>query len=467
MRRGEPLEAKLSKKGYHDTILETIGWTPLVRLRRVVSGVRATVLGKLEMFNPGGSVKDRIGVRIIEDAEKRGLLEPGGLIVESTSGNTGAGLAMAAAVKGYKAVFTMPDKMSQEKVNFLKAFGAKVVVTPTAVPPDSPESYYEVAKRIARENPGSLLANQYFNPVNPEAHYVSTGPEIWEQTEGRITAFVAGIGTGGTISGVGRFLKEKNPEIRIAGVDPAGSILKRYFDTGEMTEGHTYLVEGIGEDIIPGTLHLDFIDEIISVGDAESFHMARRLAREEGILAGGSCGTAVVAALEVARRLGDDDRVVVLLPDTGTRYLSKFHSDEWMRDKQLMTKESTTLGDLLGFKSAQIPDLVTVSTTDTIRTALDLVRRHSISQVPVLDAEGGSRGTILEGPLLTALLEGRARLEDPVTQLMEGSLPSMEVSESLDSVLRKLAGQSAILATRDGRAVGIATRMDIIEYAAT
>jgi cystathionine beta-synthase len=461
------LDANLSKKGYHDTILETIGWTPLVRLRRVASGIRATVLGKMEMFNPGGSVKDRIGVRIIEDAEKKGLLKPGGLIVESTSGNTGAGLAMAAAVKGYKAVFTMPDKMSQEKVNFLKAFGAKVVVTPTAVPPDSPESYYEVAKRIARENPGSLLANQYFNPVNPEAHYVTTGPEIWEQTEGRITAFVAGIGTGGTISGVGRFLKEKNPETRIVGVDPAGSILKQYFDTGEMTEGRTYLVEGIGEDIIPGTLHFDFIDEIVSVGDAESFHMARRLAREEGILAGGSCGTAAVAALDVARRLGDDDQVVVLLPDTGTRYLSKFHSDEWMRDKQLMTPESTTLEDLLGFKSAQIPDLVAVSTTDTVRTALDLVRRHSISQVPVLDAEGVSRGTILEGPLLTALLEGKAHLEDSVTQLMEGPLPSMEVSESLDSVLRKLAGQSAILATQDGRVVGIATRRDIIEYAAT
>jgi cystathionine beta-synthase len=437
----------------------------MVRLRRVAEGVRPTVLAKVEAFNPGGSVKDRIALRIIEAAEREGLLKPGGLVVEATSGNTGAGLALVAAVKGYKAVFTMPDKMSQEKINLLKAFGAQVVVTPTAVPPDSPDSYYEVAKRIVRENPGSFLANQYFNPQNPEAHYLTTGPEIWEQTGGRVTAVVAGMGTGGTITGVGRYLKEKNPEIRVVGVDPEGSILKEYFDTGRMGEARPYLVEGIGEDILPGTLDFKVLDEVVTVSDRDSFLMARRLAREEGLLVGGSSGTAVVAALEVARRLGEEDVVVVILPDRGERYLSKVHSDEWMRDQHLLGPEVTAVRDVLAAKSGILPDLVAVTPSDPVRLAVELVRRHNVSQLPVLDDEGRCAGTIFEGPLLAQLLEGSIRPEDPVEGVMGEPLPTLEEEATVTEAIKMLAGpHGAVLVVRQGKAVGILTRFDVIEF---
>ena len=321
---------------FFEDILDTIGGTPLVKLGKVSSGYKSLVLGKLEFFNPGGSVKDRIGILMIRDAEKSGKLKPGGTIVEATSGNTGVGLAVAAAVCGYKSVFTMPDKMSKEKVALLKAFGAHVITTPTAVPPDSPESFYSVAERIARETPNSILVGQYFNQVNPETHYETTGPEIWEDTKGRVTHFLAGMGTGGTLSGAGKFLKEKNPEVKVIGVDPEGSILAHYFKTGELCEGRVYDVEGIGEDMIPGTLWLEYVDDMITVSDRESFQMARRLSREEGILAGGSSGTAVAAALRLAENLTEDDVIVVILPDTGERYLSKFHDDDWMNRKGLL-----------------------------------------------------------------------------------------------------------------------------------
>ncbi len=318
---------------YHENILGIVGNTPLVKLNKIAKDVDATILAKLEFMNPGGSVKDRMAVYMVEKAIKKGFLKPGGIIIESTSGNTGIGLAMYAAVKGFKAIFTIPDKMSQEKINLLKAFGAQVVVCPTNVPPDSPESYYEVAKRIHRETPNSYLVNQYHNEDNVEAHYMTTGPEIWEQTGGRIDYLVAGAGTGGTISGVGKFLKERNPDIKIIAVDPVGSVYHDWFKYKKLTEPKVYMVEGIGEDMLCETMHFEVIDDIIQVNDAEAFFIARRLAREEGILAGGSSGAAVYAALKISKELPKDKVVVVILPDTGRNYISKIFNDQWMREK--------------------------------------------------------------------------------------------------------------------------------------
>ncbi|CUS88276.1 cystathionine beta-synthase [Candidatus Kryptonium thompsonii] len=318
---------------YHQNILELIGNTPLVKLTRVTAGIKATILAKLEFMNPGGSVKDRIAVYMVEKAIKNGLLKPGGTIIESTSGNTGIGLAMYAALKGFKAIFTIPDKMSQEKINLLKAFGAEVIVCPTNVPPDSPESYYEVAKRLAKETPNSYFVNQYHNEDNVEAHYMTTGPEIWTQTSGRIDYLVAGAGTGGTISGVGKFLKEKNPNVKVIAVDPIGSVYHDWFKYKKLIEPKIYMVEGIGEDMLCETMHFEVIDDIIQVSDAEAFYMARKLAREEGILAGGSSGAAVHAAIKVAQSLPEDKVVVVILPDTGRNYISKIFNDEWMKEK--------------------------------------------------------------------------------------------------------------------------------------
>lgn len=318
---------------YHQNILELIGNTLLVKLTRVTAGIKATILAKLEFMNPGGSVKDRIAVYMVEKAIKNGLLKPGGTIIESTSGNTGIGLAMYAAVKGFKAIFTIPDKMSQEKINLLKAFGAEVIVCPTNVPPDSPESYYEVAKRLAKETPNSYFVNQYHNEDNVEAHYMTTGPEIWTQTSGRIDYLVAGAGTGGTISGVGKFLKEKNPNVKVIAVDPIGSVYHDWFKYKKLIEPKIYMVEGIGEDMLCETMHFEVIDDIIQVSDAEAFYMARKLAREEGILAGGSSGAAVHAAIKVAQSLPEDKVVVVILPDTGRNYISKIFNDEWMKEK--------------------------------------------------------------------------------------------------------------------------------------
>ncbi len=438
-----------------------------MKLRRVSQGLAASVYAKVESFNPGGSVKDRIGVHIIEKAEKAGLLAPGGTIVESTSGNTGCGLAIAAAVKGYKVILTMPDKMSREKISLLKAYGARVVVTPTAVPPESPESYYEVAKRIVRETPGAFHANQYFNPDNPEIHYLTTGPEIWEQLEGRVDAFVAGMGTGGTISGVGRCLKERNPQVRIVGADPAGSILKEHFETGAHGAARSYLVEGIGEDIIPGTLDFSIIDSILTIGDRESFHIARRMAREEGILCGGSAGTAVAAALRVARDLREGQNLVVLIPDTGERYLSKFHNDEWLRDNRMADLEYARAGDAVRGKTGSIPPIVSVSESDPLREALRLIRAYNISQLPVFNPRMQPVGTILESNLLSGLLDGTAHLDDAVGGRMESPLPRISADAPATEAARLLANRSpAVLVEEGGGILGILTRFDLIEYVA-
>jgi cystathionine beta-synthase len=448
----------------HDNILQTVGNTPLVRLNHVAKDCRATVVAKLEAFNPGGSVKDRIAVAIVDEAEAKGLLRPGGVIVEATSGNTGTGLAMVAAVRGYRSVLCMPDKVSREKINLLKSFGAEVVITPTSVPPDSPESYYEVAKRIVRETPGAYLANQYYNPTNPEAHFRSTGPEIWRQTAGKVDYFVAGLGTGGTISGTARYLKQQNPKIQVIGADPIGSILKEYFDTKKVIPPRPYKVEGIGEDFFPGTLDFSTIDEIIAVSDSQSLNLARRLAREEGILAGGSAGTALYAALQVARRAKPDQLVVVLIPDTGERYLSKVHSDEWMRDNHLLDSSAVTVGEILRGKGNHVPAIVTVTYDEPASRALALIREFNISQLPVLK-DGKVVGAVTEGALLTKVLDGTANPETRLEYLIEKALPTVSLHEHLPRVMKLLAERNAMVAVDDtGRPAGVITRFDLIEY---
>src|SRR5258708_1769649 len=374
----------------YDSVLDTIGWTPLIRLNHVTRGIRTPVYAKAEFFNPGGSVKDRIGLPIIERAEREGRLKPGGTIVEGTSGNTGVALAIAAALRGYKCIFTMPDKMSQEKVRLLKAFGAEVIITPTAVPPDHPDSYVMMARRIAAETPNAILADQFYNQANPDAHYALTGPELWEQAEGRITHFVAGAGTGGTITGVGRFLKEKNSNIKVIAGDPVGSILADYWRTSgaEIKEGVPYKVEGIGQDKIPGTLDMSVIDDFQTVSDKDSFAMARRLTREEGLFVGGSSGLIAHVALRVAREIDDPSAfVVTVLCDTGERYLSKVYNDEWMRENQMLDSPRITLSYVLGGKDSEggAPSVVSVAPAASVRQALGLMALHDVSQLPVMD----------------------------------------------------------------------------------
>jgi cystathionine beta-synthase len=448
---------------YLNNILEAVGGTPLVKLNRVTDGCRPLILAKLESFNPGGSVKDRIGLAMIEDAERKGLLKPGGTIIEPTSGNTGIGLAMVAAIKGYKCVFTIPDKMSQEKVNLLKALGARVVVCPTAVPPDSPRSYYKVAERLHKETPNSFIPQQYYNPKNPEAHYLTTGPEIWEATEGKITHFVCGVGTGGTITGAGRYLKERNPDVKVIGVDPQGSIIADYFYRKEMVTPHTYKVEGIGEDIIPGTLDFQYIDEIIKVDDRESFLYTRRLAREEGILAGGSSGSALAGALKVARKLSEDDVMVVLFADTGERYLSKVHSEEWLREHGFL-EEEPALVNILASKDPKLPALVTVEAEDPVMRAVELMREYTISQLPVLE-RGKVVGSIREEALLAKLVKRPELTEAKVRDIMDSPFPLVDARTDLEEVCRfLLRGTPAVLVGSGERLEGIVTRFDVVEY---
>ena len=454
---------------YCKDILETIGRTPLVRLNRVTKGIPGLILAKVEYLNPGGSIKDRIGVSIVEEAEREGRLHPGGTVVESTSGNTGAGLALVAAVKGYRTVFTLPDKMSMEKIRLLRAFGAEVIVTPTAVPHESPESYTEVAKRIVRETPNAILANQYHNPRNPESHYRTTGPEIWEQTGGQIDYFVCGIGTGGTITGTGRFLKAQNPGVKVVGVDPKGSVFAEYFATGNFTpQLKTYKVEGIGQDYIPGVLDFSVIDEVVQVDDRESFLMSRRLTREEGLMAGGSSGTAVAGLLKVADRFRDDDVVVVVLPDSGERYLTKIYNDDWMREHGFLTPDRISAGYVLGRKPAPARPLIATSPDETIAQALDLIREHDVSQLPVLQ-DGIPVGSLQDHSLMLAVLATPALREAPVRSAMGVSFPVVDIHTGMDEIIHLLTTKenTAVLVQEGPAIAGILTRYDVIEFMGT
>ena len=452
----------------YDSVLDTIGWTPLIRLNRVTRGIRTPVYGKADFFNPGGSVKDRIGLPIIEQAEREGKLKPGGTIVEGTSGNTGVGLAIAAALKGYKCIFTMPDKMSQEKVRLLKAFGAEVIVTPTAVAPDHPDNYVMMAKRIAEETPNSVLANQFYNQANTNAHYATTGPELWEQTEGRITHFVASAGTGGTITGVGRYLKEQNPRIRIIAGDPQGSILAELWRSKGQNkiEGAPYKIEGIGQDKLPGTLDLSVIDDYRTVSDRDSFAMARRLTREEGLFVGGSAGLITHIALQVAREVDDPEALVVtFLCDTGERYLSKLYNDEWMRENQLLERDHVTLGDLLAHKVATAPaTVVSAAPGQQVRQVLGLMRLHDVSLLPVLDG-GRCVGSVTEYALTQRGLESSRFLDAVVGEVMDEPFPVVDAEQHVESVQKVLSKATpAVLVTEGGAISGIVTRSDMLAY---
>jgi len=450
----------------YDSVLETIGWTPLIRLHRVVGGARTPVYAKAEFFNPGGSVKDRIGLAMIEAAEREGRLKPGGVVVEGTSGNTGVGLAIAAAIKGYRCIFTMPDKMSQEKVRLLKGFGAEVVITPTAVPPDHPDNYVQTARRIVSETPGAVLADQFYNPVNPEAHYATTGPEIWQQTAGRVTHLVAAAGTGGTITGAGKYLKEQNPNVRIIAGDPAGSIFAQYHRTHVKGEGAPYQVEGIGNDKLPSTLDFGLIDEFHTIGDREAFRMARRLTREEGLFVGGSAGLIVALAVAVAERVADAAALVVcILPDTGERYLSKVYNEEWLRENRLLEPERVHARDLLARKDAEAPALVSVRPETPAREALALITRYDIAQLPVC-RDNHCVGALSESVLMARVIEDPAVLDRPVEALMDAPFPTVSAEEPVPGVARMLTRQNpaVVVVGADGVPMGIITRYDMVRY---
>jgi len=454
----------------HDSLIDLIGNTPLLRLSRIEPGLGCTLLAKVEVMNPGGSVKDRIGIRMIEAAERSGALKPGGTIIEPTSGNTGVGLAIAAAIKGYKCIFIMPDKMSQEKISLLRAYGAEVVIAPTAVPPDSPESYYRVADRLTAQIPGAFQPNQYFNDDNPRTHYETTGPEVWKQTEGKITHFVAGVGTGGTISGTGRYLKEQNPDVVVVGGDPEGSIY-----TG--SEPRPYLVEGIGEDFWPDTFDRTIVDRWVTVSDRDSFVMARRVTRREGLLVGGSGGTAMCAALEVARDLEPDDVMVVIIPDSGRGYLSKVFNDAWMLQNGFIDRPGTQarIGEILSAKrriEPDIPDLVAVGSHESVGRAIDILQSYGISQIPIAKSESPDDiaeivGSIHERSLLDRVFRDRDAIDREVVEIMDPPLPVIQATSGVEEMVVDLAkGAEAIVVAEGSKPSGVLTRADLLEFLA-
>ncbi len=455
---------------FHDSMISLVGNTPLVRLNNVTAGIKATVLAKVEYFNPGGSVKDRIALRMIEAAEQSGELQPGGTIVEPTSGNTGVGLAIVAQQKGYRCIFVCPDKVSMDKINVMRAYGAEVVVCPTAVDPEHPDSYYNVSDRLVRETPGAWKPDQYSNPHNPLSHYHSTGPELWEQTEGKITHFVAGVGTGGTISGTGRYLKEMSEgRVQVVGADPEGSV----YSGGS---GRPYLVEGVGEDFWPEAFDRDITDEIVAVSDRDSFQMTRRLAKEEGLLVGGSCGMAAVAALRVAERLGPDDVVVVLLPDSGRGYLSKIFNDEWMNDYGFLEtgEAQQRVGAVLAHKQGNLPSLVHMHPEETVGQAIEVLREYGVSQMPIVKPGAGHPdvmaaevvGSVVERELLDALFARRAVLDDPLEKHMCPPLPQVGSGEPVADLMSVLGTADAAIVLVDGRPTGVVSRQDLLAFLA-
>jgi len=459
------------EKRVFNNVLGAMGNTPLVRLERIGKDLPVPLYAKLEFMNPGGSVKDRVGANIIEQAEKRGEIKPGGTIVEATSGNTGVGLAIAAALKGYKTIFVMPDKMSNEKILLLRAYGAKVVITPTAVGPEDPRSYYEVAKKFARETPNAILANQYHNPDNPKTHELSTGPELWEQTDGKITDVIIGIGTGGTITGVGRYLKSKNPNITIVGVDIEGSILTEIWQNkGVIPPGaypKTYKVEGIGEDFLPSTMDINYVDAIERAGDRESFLWARQLVRQEGIFAGGSSGSAIAGAIKYCKKLKGDRLPVVILPDSGSRYLSKFYDDKWMREFGFLSMEfgETALGDLLLAKPNK--QLLTATLGDSIRKVVNVMHQNAVSQMPVIDKEGNLKGLIEEVDLLSHLLEEHDHSNDePIDSLIQKASAVFPPETLLEEAMPSLTAGLALIVVEQNKPVGILTKIDVLDYVA-
>lgn len=449
---------------YKNSILEQIGNTPLIKLNKINRGLKPQIFAKLESANPGGSVKDRIGYNMIIDAEQRGILKPGGTIIEATSGNTGIGLAITGSVKGYRCIFVVTSKVSDEKINYLKALGSEVIVVSNLADPDSPEYYVNVAKRLHKEIPNSFFAYQYSNPSNPEIHYRTTGPELWRQTDGRITHFVSSIGTGGTISGTGRYLKEKNPEIQVIGADPLGSIFKHYKESGELIKGSPYLVEGIGQDCLPENVHFQYIDKIINISDKESFAAARRLTKEEGIFCGGSTGTIIHVALEISKDLTENDVVVFIVCDTGERYLSKMHNIEWLKQNRMLDPQIRTLRDISDIKKAKgFEEIISVKETDKVKDVLELITKTGYSNIPVMDGRQ-SLGCIRENNLLGKLVENPALYSSQIIDVMEESLPILDAKTEIDEVKKYLKNNSAVLVSDFGLITDIITRYDIINF---